>query len=47
VLTGVQIALTRTSDQQTELNNFINLLTGVGTTAGTADIQSYCYRLPS
>lgn len=35
----------RTAAQKTELTNFINFLTGVGTTAGTAIIQSYCYAL--
>lgn len=42
---GIQIALSRTAAQNTELSNFINFLTGVGTTLGTAIIQKYCYTL--
>lgn len=36
----------RTTAQNTVLNNFVNFLTGVGTTAGTARILYYCYQLP-
>ncbi len=43
---GIEIALTRTAAQNTELSNFVNFLTGVGTTLGTAIIQKYCYMLP-
>ncbi|WOJ91281.1 substrate-binding domain-containing protein [Methylocapsa polymorpha] len=43
---GIEIALTRTTDQNTELTNFVNFLTGVGTSLGTAKIQQYCYILP-
>lgn len=43
---GIRIALSRTAAQNTELANFVNFLTGVGTTLGTAIIQKYCYTLP-
>lgn len=43
---GIEIALSRTAAQNTELTNFVNFLTGVGTTLGTAIIQKYCYILP-
>jgi molybdate transport system substrate-binding protein len=35
----------RTAAQNTVLTEFVDYLTGVGTTAGTAIIQSYCYKL--
>ena len=35
----------RTSAQNTLLTNFMNFLTGVGTSAGTNIIVSYCYSL--
>jgi molybdate transport system substrate-binding protein len=50
-LNGIAIALTRTTDQQTELANFIAYLTGtadsygVTNTGGTSIIQSYCFAL--
>ncbi|WP_180982474.1 molybdate ABC transporter substrate-binding protein [Methylocella silvestris] len=43
---GVKVVKSRTADQETELTNFLNFLTGVGTTLGTAKIQYYCYQLP-
>jgi len=52
-LGGIAIALTRTTDQQTELADFIAFLTGATDThgvvvpIGTATIQSYCFRLPA
>jgi molybdate transport system substrate-binding protein len=51
-LNGIAIALTRTTDQATELSNFIAFLTGTAdsygftNTTGTDIIQSYCFRLP-
>lgn len=46
-LKGIKIALSaRTTDQETELTNFVNFLTGNVTTAGTDIIQSYCFKLP-
>lgn len=42
---AIKIAQTRTAAQETELTNFINLLTGVGTTTGTTIIKLYCYQL--
>jgi len=52
-LTGIAIALTRTTDQQAELADFIAFLTGATDThsvvvpIGQAVIQSYCFRLPA
>lgn len=52
VFKGIKIALTRTTDQETELTNFIAFLTGapdvngVATTAGTSLISRYCFKLP-
>ena len=43
---SIEIALSRAADQETELTNFINFLTGSGTSLGTAIIQKYCYILP-
>jgi molybdate transport system substrate-binding protein len=51
-LTGIEIALTRTTDQATELANFVSFLTGaadsfgVASSIGTSLIQGYCFRLP-
>jgi molybdate transport system substrate-binding protein len=51
-LTGLEIARTRTTDQATELSNFVAFLTasndsnGVASTLGTNIIQSYCFDLP-
>lgn len=42
---GIKIVRTRTTDQQTQLTNFVNFLTGAGTSLGTALIQKYCYKL--
>jgi molybdate transport system substrate-binding protein len=52
VMAGVEIALTRTADQQTELGDFIAFLTGTadsfGNTnaSGTTIIQNDCFALP-
>jgi molybdate transport system substrate-binding protein len=52
-LGGIAIALTRTTDQQTQLNDFISFLTGTADSHGVvvpigpATIQSYCFRLPA
>jgi molybdate transport system substrate-binding protein len=52
VMTGVEIALTRTADQATELSNFIAFLTGTAdsfgetSTTGTSIIKNYCFALP-
>jgi molybdate transport system substrate-binding protein len=51
-LTGIKITKSRTSDQETELANFISFLTGAEDsygevpTDGTSIIQSHCFRLP-
>ncbi len=45
-LTGIQIARTRTKDQDVELTNFVNFLTGNGTSVGTGVIKQYCYKVP-
>jgi molybdate transport system substrate-binding protein len=51
-LAGIAIALTRTTDQQQQLADFIAFLTGatdthgIAVTTGTATIESYCFRLP-
>jgi molybdate transport system substrate-binding protein len=43
-VSGAKIAIAaRTTDQETELTNFVNFLTGSGTTRGTAVLQRYCY----
>jgi hypothetical protein len=43
-VSGAKIAIAaRTTDQETELTNFVNFLTGSGTTQGTAVLQRYCY----
>lgn len=52
-LGGIAIALTRTTDQQAELADFIAFVTGTADThgvvvpTGPAVIQSYCFRLPT
>ncbi len=46
VLTGVKIARTRAADQETELTNFVNFLTGVGSSDGTGVIKQYCFKTP-
>lgn len=38
---------TRTAAQATEMTNFTNFLTGVGTTLGTDVLRRYCYALPA
>ena len=43
---GVAIARGQTAAQETELTDFINFLTGVGTTAGTAALQQTCLQIP-
>jgi molybdate transport system substrate-binding protein len=51
-LKGIAIALTRTTDQQTQLSDFISFLTGAADSHGVANptgpaiIQSYCFGLP-
>jgi molybdate transport system substrate-binding protein len=51
-LTGIKLAKTRTSDQETELQNFISFLTGAADsfgdtpTEGTSIIRSHCLGLP-
>jgi molybdate transport system substrate-binding protein len=46
-LSGLSTPLaTRTADQVTELSNFVNFLTGVGTTQGTDVLKRSCYLLP-
>ncbi len=46
ILTGVKLARARATDQETELTNFVNFLTGAGTSAGTDVIQQYCFKTP-
>jgi molybdate transport system substrate-binding protein len=52
-LAGIAIALTRTTDQTQELNDFIAFLTGTTDTHsvvppnGQNIIKSYCFRLPA
>jgi molybdate transport system substrate-binding protein len=47
-LTGVKLTLApRTAEQETELTNFVNFLTGSGTTRGTDVLKRYCYTVPS
>jgi molybdate transport system substrate-binding protein len=46
VLTGIKVARTRTAAQETELTDFVNFLTGVGTTTGTNTLLQHCYKLP-
>jgi molybdate transport system substrate-binding protein len=46
VLTGIKIARTRAADQETELTNFVNFLTGVGSSDGTSVIKQYCFKTP-
>jgi hypothetical protein len=52
MLTGIKLAKTRTSDQETELANFISFLTGAADSYGdvpadgTSILQSHCFRLP-
>jgi molybdate transport system substrate-binding protein len=51
-LTGIKLAKSRTSDQETELQNFISFLTGAADsfgdtpTDGTSIIRSHCFGLP-
>jgi len=46
-LTGLKTALSaRTTDQSTELANFVDFLSGVGTTQGTDVLKRSCYTLP-
>jgi molybdate transport system substrate-binding protein len=51
-LTGIEIAKTRTTDQATELKDFVSFLRGtrnvhgVATSIGTSLIQGYCFGLP-
>lgn len=46
-LTGVKTVLpARTADQVVELADFVNFLTGVGTTQGTDVLKRSCYVLP-
>jgi molybdate transport system substrate-binding protein len=43
-LTGVKLTLApRTAEQETELTNFVDFLTGRGTTLGTDVLKRYCY----
>jgi molybdate transport system substrate-binding protein len=44
-LNGIKIALTRATDKETELADFVNFLTGQGATAGTSVIKQYCYKV--
>jgi hypothetical protein len=51
-LTGIKLARSRTSDQETELANFISFLTGAEDSFGdvpadgTSILRSHCFRLP-
>jgi len=51
-LTGVKLAQTRTTDQETELSNFLSFLSaaadsaGNTTTAGTDILKGHCFKIP-